>query len=211
MSAAQKQAPSVHVRHTNTDSQNRYSSPPTSTSPRRDRYPSHRQEAFSAFSDESSDLNRQSQASTQIPTSTDGSSGGRRRNSSLSSRFNGDQSHRPLERIKRDAKLANRAPHLRKKNYVGPDVIDILDNIGPGAYHHEGPYDATLLPRNAASNFSPVEAVRASNEETLKATPAEKIQDSIERHRPLDGMAMVPSGKLLSSFYESRIDEANRC
>ena len=96
--------------------------------------------------------------------------------------------------IKRDAKLANRAPHLRKKNHVGPDVIDVLDNIGPGAYHHEGPYDATLLARNTKPTFSPVEAVRSSNEEALKATPRERIQDSIERHRPLDGVAMIPPG-----------------
>lgn len=101
--------------------------------------------------------------------------------------------------IKRDTKLANRAPHLRKKNHVGPDAIDSLDNIGPGAYHHEGPYDATLLARNTSSAFSPVEAVRASNEEALKATPKEKIQDSIEKHRPLDGVAIVPPGKAFPS------------
>ena len=41
---------------------------------------------------------------------------------------------------------------------------------------------------------SPVEAVSGSNEEALKATPREKIKDSIERHRPLDGVASVPSG-----------------
>ena len=123
----------------------------------------------------------------------------------MSSRFNGDQSHRPLEMIKRDAKLANRAPHLRKKNHVGPDVIDVLDNIGPGAYHHEGPYDATLTARNNKPTFSPVEAVRSSNEETLKATPKEKIQDSIEKHRPLDGVAMVPSGNSMVSICKSII------
>lgn len=30
--------------------------------------------------------------------------------------------------------------------------------------------------------------------EALKATPVERIKDSVERHRPLDGVATVPSG-----------------
>ena len=200
----------MHVKNTSTNSNNGYPSPPTPASPRREKFPSHRQEAFSAFSDGSSISNRDSQATTQVPTSTGGTNGGRPRNSSLGSRFEGDQSHRPLERIKRDTKLANRAPHLRKKNYVGPDVIDSLDNIGPGAYHHEGPYDATLLARNTSSNFSPVEAVRVSNEEALKATPKEKIQDSIEKHRPLDGVAMVPPGNPFNHS-RSKMDEADCC
>jgi hypothetical protein len=128
-------------------------------------------------------------SSSEIPTSTTG----RRRNSSLLSRFDGDQSHRPLEMIKRDVKLANRAPHLRKKHYVGPDSIDSLDTVG-GAYHHEGPFDATLLAKNISYKTSPVEAVRRTNLEALKATPREMIRDSIEKHRPLDGVASIPSG-----------------
>jgi hypothetical protein len=190
----------MHVRNTITNRQNGYPSPSNAASSRRDKPPSRRQEAYSAFSGDSGVSNRLSQVSTQIPTSTGGSTRGQRRNGSPSSRFNGDPSYRPLEMIKRDTKLANRAPHLRKKNHVGPDVIDSLDNIGPGAYHHEGPYDATLLARNTSSTFSPVEAVRASNEEALKATPKEKIQDSIEKHRPLDGVAIVPPGKAFPSL-----------
>ena len=61
-------------------------------------------------------------------------------------------------------------------------------------YHHEGPYDATLLARNTSLANSPVAAVKRSNEEALKATPKEKIKDALERHRPLDGVADVRSG-----------------
>lgn len=129
------------------------------------------------------------QASSTIPTSLSS----RRRKNSLLSRFEGDQSHRPLEIIKRDTRLANRAPHLRKEHHVGPDTIDSLDTVG-GAYHHEGPFDATLLARNFAVNSSPVAAVRESNIEALKATPREMIHDSLRSHRPLDGVALVPPG-----------------
>ena len=96
--------------------------------------------------------------------------------------------------LRQEAKTANRSPHLRKKHMVGADSIDNLDNVGPGAYHHEGPYDATLLARNHTHTSSPLEAVRATNEEALKATPKEMIQDSVERHRPLDGVAVIPPG-----------------
>ena len=94
--------------------------------------------------------------------------------------------------IKRDAKLANRHPHLRKKHIVGSDTIDRMDTLG--GFHHDGPYDATLLARNTSHRDSPVEAVSATNEETLRATPREMIQDSVKKHRPLDGVAMVPPG-----------------
>lgn len=95
--------------------------------------------------------------------------------------------------LKQDAKAANRAPHLRKKNQVGADSVDRLDDL-VGPYHHEGPYDATLLARNTSSINSPVDAVSSTNEEALKATPREMIKDSVEKHRPLDGVAMVPPG-----------------
>lgn len=148
----------------------------------------------SRFSDAGSSGSRSqrhsvAQASSAIPTSIPS----RRRNNSLLSRFEGDQSHRPLEIIKRDTRLANRAPHLRKKHHVGPDTIDSLDTVG-GAYHHEGPFDATLLARNFAVDSSPVAAVRESNIEALKATPREMIHDSLRAHRPLDGVALVPPG-----------------
>lgn len=63
-----------------------------------------------------------------------------------------------------------------------------------GAYHHEGPFDATLLAKNLSYKSSPVEAVRRTNLEALKATPREMVRDSVERHRPLDGVARVAPG-----------------
>lgn len=65
-----------------------------------------------------------------------------------------------------------------------------------GGYHHEGPFDATLLARNTAVKSSPVAAVHDTNMKALKATPREMIQDSIRSHRPLDGVALVPPGVL---------------
>lgn len=175
-----------------------YPSPPQSASPRKDRF-SHRSEAFPDFDGSYSPTRRSiDQASTQIPTSTGGqgstfTDGHRRRTSSLNQRYPSDQTHRPLDMIKKDVKTANRAPHLRKKHHIGTDSIDRLDNLA-GPYHHEGPYDATLLARNTAYTNSPVEAVSSTNEEALKATPREMIKDSVEKHRPLDGTAMVPPG-----------------
>lgn len=104
-------------------------------------------------------------------------------------------SERPLEAIKRAAKAADRAPHLRKKNLTRADPIDVLDEtaIG-GAYHHDGPYDATLASRNIDKRYAPVEAVKYSNEEALKATPRENVADSLDRHVPLQGTATIPPG-----------------
>lgn len=73
-------------------------------------------------------------------------------------------------------------------------MIDSLDASMERLYHHEGPYDATLLSRNMEKKFSPVEAVRGSNEEALKATPRENIRDALDKHVPLHGTAMVPPG-----------------
>lgn len=89
--------------------------------------------------------------------------------------------------------MAYRSPHLRKNHIPGADRIDTLDNIN-SPYHHEGPYDATLISRNANLTYSPVAAVRSTNEEALKATPPEMIQDSLKQHKPLDGVAIVPPG-----------------
>ncbi|KAI9850247.1 MAG: hypothetical protein M1838_005973 [Thelocarpon superellum] len=165
------------------DVKNKYPTPPTSASPRMEQFPT-----MSAH--HSPTGSRSGQLS---PTSPIGESSGRRRGSSLTARFPGDQSHRPLDILKHDAKLAQRAPHLRKKHLPGPDTIDGLDTTG-FAYHHEGPYDATLLARNTSGPISPVAAVRGTNEKALRATPREKIQDSLQRHRPLDGVAVVPPG-----------------
>ena len=96
--------------------------------------------------------------------------------------------------LRQSEKAAQRSPHLRKKHHVGADSIDSLDNIAGSAYHHEGPYDATLLARNATRKNAPLEALADSNREALRATPREKIQDSVDRHYPLDGVASVPPG-----------------
>ena len=104
-------------------------------------------------------------------------------------------SHRPLDQIRSQNKTANRAPHLRKKHIPGADTIDSLDrSVFGGAYHHEGPYDATLLARNTSYQSSPVAAVSESNQEALKATPREKIQDSLVKKVPLSGVADIPPG-----------------
>jgi hypothetical protein len=102
---------------------------------------------------------------------------------------------RPLDQIRRDTKKAHRAPHLRKHSMVPVDVIDSLDTISIGGpYHHEGPYDATLAPRNRNRKYAPVEAVREGNLAALRATPQEHIMDSLSRHVPLQGTATIPPG-----------------
>jgi hypothetical protein len=58
-------------------------------------------------------------------------------------------SHRSLDQLCKEAKAADRAPHLKKKHMLGADVIDVLDkSVFRGVYHHEGLYNTTLLPRN---------------------------------------------------------------
>jgi len=112
----------------------------------------------------------------------------------LTARFPGDKSHRPLEQLTRESRVANRAPHLKQKHQIGPDTVDQLDDAGP-AYHHSGPYDATLLARNTSNESSPVFAVAGTNAEALKATPREKIIDSVRGHKPLDGVATYLPGE----------------
>ncbi|KAI9047711.1 hypothetical protein LZ554_008421 [Drepanopeziza brunnea f. sp. 'monogermtubi'] len=119
---------------------------------------------------------------------------GRRRNSSLGQRFPGDMSHRPLDQLRKEEKAARRSPHLRKKHQPGADSIDKLDRTMFGLYHHEGPYDATLMARNRSSKISPVEAVRETNAEAIKATPQEYIKDSLTKHVPLQGTSLIPPG-----------------
>lgn len=190
-----------------------YPTPPGSASPRNARFP---------------DLvDRQSPqttgVSTQIPTSTGGTKssinhaspmphfqGQRRRTSSLTQRHPGDQTHRPLDMLKREDHRANRSPHLRKKTHVGADSIDTLDNVGPtSAYHHEGPYDATLLARNMDPKHAPIAAVREGNAKALEATPRELVNDSVRRHRPLDGVAVVPPGMVGPNGEVMRYEEGS--
>ena len=66
--------------------------------------------------------------------------------------------------------------------------------VAGSAYHHSGPYDATLFARNNSSS-GPLGALVDSNAETLRATPHEKIVDSVRGHRPLDGVAAYAPGE----------------
>jgi hypothetical protein len=103
-------------------------------------------------------------------------------------------SHRPLETLAREHRVADRAPHIRSPRKIPEtDLIDSLDTVG-GTYHHGGPYDATLASRNRNKKYSPLEAVHDSNMEAIKATPREYIQDSLEKHVPLQGTAVIPPG-----------------
>ena len=106
--------------------------------------------------------------------------------------------------LKREARVANRSTPINpsgsrshRRNISDTDVIDSLDSIGPGgAYHHGGPYDATLISRNLDHKFSPVAAVQESNLEAIRATPREYIQDSLQKHMPLQGTSSVPAGEV---------------
>ncbi|CAG9936551.1 unnamed protein product [Clonostachys rosea f. rosea IK726] len=97
---------------------------------------------------------------------------------------------RTLDTIKKEHKTAHRRHRSRPSQ---TDIIDSLDTVG-GAYHHSGPYDAASASMNTHKKYSPLEAVRDSNMEALKATPPEYIKDSLERNLPLQGTATIPSG-----------------
>ncbi|TKA72470.1 hypothetical protein B0A49_06232 [Cryomyces minteri] len=176
----------VHVRQSSRD----YPSPPSSTSPRREKLPAYREDAFGGYTDQPK---RRSVDHARSGTDQPAAAARRRRGSSLVERFPGDKSHQPLEMLKKDAKAAHRSPHLKKHHLPGADTVDRLDVV-TGPYHHEGPYDAALLARNTSFVSSPVAAVEHSNEEALKATPRENIRDAVERHHPLDGVAVIPPG-----------------
>ena len=138
----------------------------------------------------------QGRPSTEVATSSTRTSlaDGRPRGSSLGARFPGDESARPLDIIRRESRKANRAPHLRKKQHIGVDTIDRLDAVGPRAYHHGSAYDAASLAWNQNPKDGPVWAVAGSTREALRATPREKVLDSLRHRRPLDGVAAVPPG-----------------
>ncbi|KAB8304461.1 hypothetical protein EYC80_003855 [Monilinia laxa] len=174
-----------------------YPTPPASASPTKSSfssnnpYSSHRQSAFGDYTN--SKKGGSLRQSLDEPVGNNGK--GRRRGSSLGERYPGDMSHRPLAQLRQETKAAYRSPHLRKKHIPGADTIDSLDHTAfGGAYHHEGPYDATLMARNISYKNSPVAAVAGTNAEALKATPRENIQDSLDRHIPLSGTAVIPPG-----------------
>lgn len=175
---------SQRIAHSRDPSGN-YPTPPQINSP------THRQEAFSDYTNSVSSK----QSPSNLPNPNEPVTR-RRRGSSLTERFPGDTSHKPLATLSREKAIADKSRHMVRKHYIPPDTIDALDNIGPDgkAYHHGGPYDATLRVRNTSLHSSPVEAVRQSNAEALKATPQDKIMDSVRGHRPLDGVATYPPG-----------------
>ncbi|AEO53337.1 hypothetical protein MYCTH_2294504 [Thermothelomyces thermophilus ATCC 42464] len=120
-----------------------------------------------------------------------------RRASSLRERYPGDMSHRPLAMLTREFRAADRAPHLHNRHRQQPhDTIDALDVTGPvpGVYHHGGPFDAAMKARNLDKKYAPLEAVRSTNIEALKATPSEFVKDSLVKHVPLQGTAIIPPG-----------------
>lgn len=156
-------------------------------------FPNYRESAFAGLNDAP---RRTSGEHKSLPTYDQAAAGpSRRRGSSLKERYPGDNSNKPLDIIRKDSKKAQRSPHLRKQHIPGADSIDRLDPTSQFAYHHEGPYDAALLARNTSYESSPVAALADSNREALKATPAENIKEALERHKPLDGVAVVPPGE----------------
>lgn len=115
--------------------------------------------------------------------------------------YAGTPEHHPVDsRCRRDGSIPRRRASTRPQRYsrhsqlVQPDIIDELDNVSLYSYHHEGPYDAVRPERNRDIQSSPLEAVKESNAEALKATPRDKIIDSVHSHRPLDGTAFYPPG-----------------
>jgi hypothetical protein len=158
--------------------------PPASTSPRQSKFPPAHRPSSSV----------QESRAKVMPISPEPNTHSRTRSVSLTERYPGDQSHRPLEILRRESRRARRAPHLHKKHLPGPDTIDRLDLAGFSSYHHEGPYDAALLARNTSYKTSPVAALQYGTEQILRATPKEAVRDSLQRHRPLDGVAAIPPG-----------------
>lgn len=164
------------------------SSPPT-------KFPEYRDATFAG------QTHRPRRSSEIPPPSYDaaiGSSTGghRRRTSSLAQRYPGDQSHKPLDMIRKNSRKADKPHHLKKRSMQGPDTIDRLDPaLGGRAYHHEGPYDAASLARNRDPKYAPVAALESTNQEAIRATPKENVKDAVERHMPLDGTAVVPPGE----------------
>ncbi|KAK2741892.1 hypothetical protein FQN57_005451 [Myotisia sp. PD_48] len=96
--------------------------------------------------------------------------------------------------------------HRRARSQL--DVIDRLDAASGGQYyHHEGPFDAASRERNTSSTRGPIFALKASNAEALRATPRDRILDSLLLHRPLDGVASIPPGGVDSDGRVFRYEE----
>lgn len=139
-----------------------------------------------------SDPRQRARSSSAVGHSTPAHSAPRRSASNAHSKHRSTNSRdaKPLEYMKSHNRSANRT-HRRGKSLSDP--IDALDTIG-GGYHHDGPYEATLASRNRNPKYAPLNAVRDSNNEALRATPREFIEDSLRLHVPLQGVATIPAG-----------------
>ncbi|KAK4098507.1 hypothetical protein N658DRAFT_220351 [Parathielavia hyrcaniae] len=99
--------------------------------------------------------------------------------------FPGDMSHHPLATLTREHHQADWVPHQRRDRRLPNDVIS---GPFPGVtYHHGGPFDAVAMEFNANTMSAPIDAVRDSNMEALRATLAEYVKDSLTKHLPLQG------------------------
>lgn len=85
--------------------------------------------------------------------------------------------------------------HRRKISRIpAPDPIDVLGSVLDTPYHHDGPFEATLLARQVPGR-APVDALKWSNAQTIIATPAASWRDCFDSHYPLSGVAAYPPGK----------------
>ncbi|KAJ5555383.1 hypothetical protein N7535_007818 [Penicillium sp. DV-2018c] len=134
-------------------------------------------------------------------------------NSAPSIWYSGTPEHYPVEpRPRRNPSIPRRRSthkYSRHSTLVQPDIIDQLDDVTSFSYHHEGPYDAARPERNRVSQYSPLEAVKESNAEALRATPHHKIVDALDSHRPLDGVAFYPPGTVDRQGQEYTYEEGS--
>lgn len=95
-------------------------------------------------------------------------------------------------------------PPYRKQHHRKPlpkrmplDAIDVMDgSIPPNLLrHHSGPFDAVTKSMFLSQNQNPLVALEHSTQEALEATPEISIQDSLERHVPLQNTAIVEPGQ----------------
>lgn len=189
-SNGEKSSPTVHSRQVSGSSHGHHSRASADL----------RREAFAHDSSASQGLGidnvpqRRSAEHSRVVSNGSVSGGHHRRTSSLRKRYPGDNTDHPLAMLEHDNQAAMRSPHLKRHHIPRPDTVDQLDDAAFGQYHHEGPYDAALFVRNTSYRNSPVAATGGMTQEALKATPKDKIKDSLNDHRPLDGTSIVPPG-----------------
>lgn len=97
-----------------------------------------------------------------------------------------------LDSIRRENRRARREP---LQAAIPADSVDRLDRTGPISFHHEGPYDSTLMFRQVKGR-APVDAVKEGNAATLQATPPGNLVDTLRQRIPLDGVGALPPGSV---------------